>query len=132
MRTPLLCISISVWVLFTLACSGTMKGVDRYSGKRVYFDYHDEKFGSAQLQITMPDGEHFMGKLLEKPAARQSGQEYPAIEEFPGNSEALLFGDRGTEMRCRFRLSDRVVGFKSGGYGLCETSDGRVIDIFTR
>jgi hypothetical protein len=109
-----------------------MKGVDRYSGKRVYFDYQDEKFGSAQLQITMPDGEHFMGKLLDKPPARQSAKEYPAVEEFPGNTEALLFGDRGTEMRCKFRLSDRIMGFKSGGFGLCETSEGHVIDIFTR
>ena len=132
MRNTLLFICISAGVLLTPACSGTMKGVDRYSGKRVYFDYQDEKFGSAQLQITMPDGEHYMGSLLEKPAARRSGKEYPAIEEFPGNAEALLFGDRGSEMRCKFRLSDRVMGFKSGGYGLCETSDGRVIDIFTR
>ncbi|MGD2100152.1 MAG: hypothetical protein PVG35_21470 [Desulfobacterales bacterium] len=132
MKIALLCISISVCVLATLACSGTMKGVDRYSGKRVYFDYQDEKFGSAQLQITMPDGEHFMGKLLDKPPARQSAKEYPAVEEFPGNTEALLFGDRGTEMRCKFRLSDRIMGFKSGGFGLCETSEGHVIDIFTR
>ena len=132
MRMTLLCICISVWVLLTLACSGTMKGVDRYSGKRVYLDYQDEKFGSAQLQMTMPDGEHFTGKILEKPPARQSGKIYPAIEEFPGNAEALLLGDRGTEMRCKFRLSDRVMGFKSGGFGLCETSEGRIIDVFTR
>ena len=132
MKSIVMCISIFVWFIFTLACSGTIKGVDRYTGKRVYFDYQDEKFGSAQLQITMPDGEHFIGKLLEKPAARQSGQEYPAIEEFLGNAEALLFGDRGTEMRCKFRLSDRVMGFKSGGFGLCQTSEGHVIDIFAR
>ena len=132
MKSIVMCISIFVWIIFTLACSGTIKGVDRYTGKRVYFDYQDEKFGSAQLQITMPDGEHFIGKLLEKPAARQSGKEYPAIEEFLGNAEALLFGDRGTEMRCKFRLSDRVMGFKSGGFGLCQTSEGHVIDIFTR
>ena len=132
MKSTVMCISIFVWFIFTLACSGTIKGVDRYTGKRVYFDYQDEKFGSAQLQITMPNGEHFIGKLLEKPAARQSGKEYPAIEEFLGTAEALLFGDRGTEMRCKFRLSDRVMGFKSGGYGLCQTSEGHVIDIFTR
>jgi len=29
-------------------------------------------------------------------------------------------------------LSDTVLGFKGGGFGLCEISDGRVIDIFAR
>ena len=132
MRIPFLCFSVFLCVFYTLACSGTMKGIDRYSGKRVYFDYQGEKFGSAQIQITMPGGEHFMGKLLEEPMTSQSGQQYTVIDEFPGNTEALLFGDRGTEMRCKFRLSDKMMGFKSGGYGLCETSKGDVIDIFTR
>ncbi|MGD9120441.1 MAG: hypothetical protein PVG59_07135 [Desulfobacterales bacterium] len=132
MRIPFLCFSVSLCVFYTLACSGTMKGIDRYSGKRIMFDYQDEKFGSAQLQITMPDGEHFMGRLLEKQAPGQSGYQFPAVEEFPGNVEALLIGDRGTEMRCKFRLSDRLMGFKSGGFGLCQTSEGHVIDIFTR
>jgi hypothetical protein len=109
-----------------------MKGIDRYTGKRVYFEYQDEKFGSAQIQIKMPGGEHFTGKLLKEPMASPSGKEYTAIDEFPGNAAAVLYGDRGTEMRCKFRLSDKVLGFKSGGYGLCETSEGHVIDIFTR
>lgn len=132
MRRPCLWVTLLGLILIALACSGTMKGVDRYSGKRVFFDYEDEKFGFAQIQMTMPDGEHFMGKLLDKPIPRQSDNTYSAIDEFPGNAEALLFGDRGTEMRCKFRLSDRLMGFKSGGYGLCETSKGHLIDIFTR
>jgi len=43
-----------------------------------------------------------------------------------------LQGDRGSNMRCKFRLSDTIVGFRGGGYGLCETEDGRVIDMFLR
>lgn len=119
-----------------MACSGTMKGIDRYSGKRVFFAYTDEKFGSADLQVTMPDGERFVGRIVKEPAATDAtasqGKSYPALEEFPGNTEAFLLGDSGTNMKCKFRLSDTVLGFKSGGYGLCETSDGRVIDIFAR
>ncbi len=132
MRRHFLLIFIPLLVLVAVSCSGTLKGVDRYTGKRVYFAYEDEKFGSAQIQITMPGGEHFTGKLLAEPMAPQSGKEYPALYEFPGNAEAILHGDRGTEMRCKFRLSDTVIGFKSGGYGLCETSTGHVIDIFLR
>ena len=130
-RLFLLCF-ISALALAAMACSGTLKGVDRYTGKRVYFEYEDEKFGSAQIQIKMPGGEHFTGKLLDEPMASKTGKRYPALEEFPGDAEAVLYGDRGTEMRCRFRLSDKMMGFKSGGYGLCETSEGHVIDIFTR
>ena len=122
MRRQLLFILIPVLALALSACSG----------KRVFFEYEDEKFGSANIQITMPGGEHFMGKLLEEPMGPQADQGYTNIDEFPGNAEALLYGDRGTEMRCKFRLSDKMMGFKSGGYGLCETSKGDVIDIFTR
>lgn len=113
-----------------------MKGIDRYSGKRIQLAYEDEKFGSAGLQIQMPDGELFIGKLIEEPktilAGAPSDIEFPAVDEFRGNTEAFLFGDRGNYMKCRFRLSDTVVGFKSGGFGLCQTSKGRVIDIYTR
>lgn len=132
MKRQLGFILITALVIAAAACSGTMKGIDRYSGKRVFLEYEDEKFGSAKIHIVMPGGEKFSGKLLSEPMVGASGKEYPAINEFPGNAQALLFGDRGTEMRCKFRLSDKVMGFKSGGYGLCETSEGHVIDIFTR
>jgi hypothetical protein len=108
-----------------------MKGVDRYSGKRVYFSYEDDKFGSGEIQMTMPDGERFVGGIVDDPTV-ESSKGYPSVYEFPGNREAFLEGDRGGKMRCKFRLSDTIVGFKSGGYGLCETEDGRVIDMFPR
>ena len=136
MRKQVLFIFLTTMVFALMACSGTMKGIDRYSGKRVQLAYEHEKFGSAILQIEMPDGELFIGKLIEEPGATvagaPSGIEYPAVDEFRGNTEAFLFGDRGNYMKCKFRLSDTVLGFKSGGFGLCQTSDGRVIDIFTR
>jgi hypothetical protein len=136
MRRTLLLIILTTFIFALMACSGTMKGIDRYSGKRVYLAYEDEKFGSAELQVQMPDGELFIGKIIEEPMAATSnapsGKGYPAVDEFQGNTEAFLFGDRGNNMRCKFRLSDTMLGFKSGGFGLCETSDGRVIDIYTR
>jgi hypothetical protein len=120
----------------TMACSGTMKGIDRYSGKRIFFTYTDEKFGSAEIQVTLPDGERFVGRIVAESETSDttapSGKSYPTVDEFSGNTEAFLQGDRGNNMKCKFRLSDKVLGFKSGGFGLCETFDGRVIDIFTR
>lgn len=136
MRKPVLFIFLITMIFALMACSGTMKGIDRYTGKRIQLAYEDEKFGSAGLQIQMPDGELFIGKLIEEPMTTPSGApsdiEYPAVDEFRGNTEAFLFGDRGNYMKCRFRLSDTVLGFKSGGFGLCQTSKGRVIDIYTR
>lgn len=135
MRRPVLFI-LATLVIALLACSGTMKGIDRYSGQRVYLEYAEEKFGSAQLKIQMPDGELFIGKIMQEPTAATmntpSGKGYPAVDQFRGNTEAFLFGDRGNNMKCKFRLSDTIVGFKSGGFGLCETTDGRVVDIYTR
>lgn len=127
-------IRIIFWLLpvFTvISCGGTMKGIDRYSGKRVFFSYEDQKFGSGEIQMTMPDGERFIGKIVDEPAADES-KTYPDVSEFQGNTAIFLQGDRGGNMRCKFRLSDTILGFRGGGYGLCETSDGRVIDMFPR
>jgi len=136
MQKHSLLILLTIAALGPMACSGTMKGIDRYSGQRVFFSYTDEKFGSAEIQVTMPDGERFVGRIVEEPAATDAtapaSKSYPAVDEFPGNTEAFLKGDRGNDMKCKFRLSDKVLGFKGGGFGLCETFDGRVIDIFTR
>ena len=113
-----------------------MKGVDRYSGERVNFVYEDEKFGSAIIKVTMPDGERFTGKTLDRSMApgdsKLSSRRYLTVDKFPGQIAAFLTGDRGNNMKCKFKLSDTVLGFKAGGYGLCQTSDGRLIDIFTR
>jgi hypothetical protein len=136
MRKLSLLIVLTILTLGSLACSGTMKGIDRTSGRRVFLTYTDEKFGSAEIQVTMPDGERFVGRIVEEPETKDvtaaSGKSYPTVDEFPGDTEAYLQGDRGNDMKCKFRLSDKVLGFKGGGFGLCETFDGQVIDIFTR
>jgi hypothetical protein len=135
MKKQVLLIALTTLSFVSIGCSGTMKGIDRYSGKRVFFSYTGEKFGSAEIQVTMPDGERFVGSIVEAAApntAAPAGKSYPAVDEFIGNTAAFLQGDRGNNMKCKFRLSDKVLGFKGGGFGLCETYDGHVIDIFTR
>jgi hypothetical protein len=131
MKKHILAIFLPIWVIAVMACAGTMKGVDRHTGKRVYFSYEDAKFGSGEIQMTMPDGERFVGRIVDEASVDES-KEYPNVYQFPGNSTAFLEGDKGGKMRCKFRLSDTVVGYKGGGYGLCETADGRVIDMFPR
>jgi len=131
MKRQILVVGLLIWVMAVMACAGTMKGIDRYSGKRVYFSYEDPKFGSGEIKMTMPDGERFVGGIVDK-GTHDSSKGYPHVDEFPGNTEAFLQGDRGGKMRCKFKLSDTLVGFHGGGFGLCETEDGRVIDMFTR
>ena len=120
-------------VIAVMACGGTMKGIDRHTGKRVHFSYEDHNFGTGEIQMTMPNGERFTGGIIdESTAAADVGKGYSNVYEFPGNTDVLLQGDRGSKMRCKFRLSDKVLGFRGGGYGICETEDGRVIDMFPR
>jgi hypothetical protein len=57
MKKQVLLIALTTLSFVSIGCSGTMKGIDRYSGKRVFFSYTGEKFGSAEIQVTMPDGE---------------------------------------------------------------------------
>ena len=136
MRRPVQFFASIIVVLALMACSGTMKGVDRFTGERVYFAYEDEKFGLAHIKVIMPDGERFSGKTSDEPlqtsAMIASGKRYNMVDRFPGKIAAYLTGDRGTNMKCKFRLSDPVLGFKGGGFGLCQTSDDRLIDVFTR
>jgi hypothetical protein len=131
MKRQIRLMSLPILIFAVISCAGTMKGIDRYSGKRVHFSYEDQKFGSGEIQVTMPDGERFVGRIVDEPIADE-GKKYPDVYEFPGNTDIFLQGDRGRKMRCKFRLSDTMVGFKGGGYGLCETEDGHVIDMFPR
>ena len=131
MKIQIRLIGLLILIFTVIACAGTMKGIDRNSGKRIYLAYEDKKFGSGEIQMTMPDGERFVGGIVDE-ATIDSSKEYPSVYEFSGNTEAFLQGDRGGKMRCKFRLSDTLLGFKGGGHGLCQTDDGRVIDIFTR
>ena len=130
MKRQILVIFLPIWVIAVMACGGTMKGIDRYTGKRVHFAYEDQHFGTGEIQMTMPDGERFVGNIVDEP--EEAGKGYPNVYEFPGDTEVFLVGDKGTEMKCKFRLSDKVLGWRGGGYGICETEDGRVIDMFPR
>jgi hypothetical protein len=131
MKMQIRLIGVPILIFAVIACAGTMKGIDRNTGKRVYITYGDQNFGSGEIQMTMPDGERFVGGIVDEKTA-YSSREYPSVYEYPGNREAFLQGDRGGKMRCKFKLSDTLLGFKGGGHGLCQTEDGRVIDIFTR
>ena len=128
---------IAAFLLLMTACSGTMKGVVRKDARRVSFNYSDSRIGKAGVQVVMPEGEHFEGRVKKGTEGTRSNSSttissdrFEAVETFAGSADAVLSGNRGNIMKCRFHLTDIIIGFSSHGFGICQLSDGRVIDIF--
>ena len=128
---------MAIIVAVVTACSGTMQGIVRNDARRVAFNYSDSRIGTADVRVVMPEGEHFEGRVARGTDGTRSNSSttistvrFEAVETFNGNADAVLSGNRGNIMKCRFHLTDIIIGFSSGGFGICQLSDGRVIDIF--
>jgi hypothetical protein len=128
--------------LTSLGCAGSMKGVLRQGGIELPVSYSQPFSGTDTLQTVLPGGEHFSGEVVEYGSgtvrAAQAGSagsgaaqnRFEVVEDFEGNKEAVLYGDKGHTMICRFKVMDVITGFATGGYGICQVSDGRVIDLY--
>ena len=129
-------------------CSGMMNGMIRNDGTRVSIEY-EQGMDHDKLRVTMPDGETFTGKVVMVGAssgfmtgfgtasvdsssggyASGTGSTFGVVNTYTGSMQGVLFGDKGHTMRCKFQYADKSGFTTSGGVGVCETSDGRVIDI---
>lgn len=138
-------ISIISFLVITLILSGcestgTIKGVS--DGRGVQFEYQQGFLDNdGTLKVTMPDGEIYSGKFVQKTSSR-SGDEWK-IGESSGDdafnlissdtvfseAEAILIGNRGNTMKCMFKLSDPSSGIDGGGIGSCKTSLDKPIHI---
>ena len=132
-------IYVAMAIIFAVltACSGTMQGIVRNNARRVPFNYSDSRIGTANITVVLPEGEHFEGRVERgtdstraESDVTSSNVSYDAVQMFNGNADAVLAGNRGNIMQCRFHLTDIIIGFSSGGFGICQVADGRVIDIF--
>ena len=132
-------ILVAILLTVQLGCAGGMKGVVRRDAKRIEINYTDSRLGTGILQTVLSSGERFEGKIVR--IGWMGGQSEPAVsgsdptvfEEvqlFDGNAEATLASNKGNIMKCRFKVADSLIGLSSGGFGICEVTDGRVIDIF--
>ena len=135
-------------VLFLSGCAGTMDGMVRNNGDRVTISYQ-QGMEHDDLQVVMPDGETFKGKAVmvdrssgvgwgfggasatssTGASAYGTGSAFSVVETYTGSMQGVLFGDRKHTMRCKFQYADSSGFTTSGGVGLCEISDGRVIDV---
>ena len=129
---------LAILATVMMGCSGTMNGVIRRDAMRIDIIYSDSRVNNADLLVVMPNGERFEGKtevlnkakdMLEADPEDVSAH-FEVMQTFNGNVKANLTGSRGSEMRCRFKVADFLIGFNSGGFGLCQMDDGRVIDVF--
>jgi hypothetical protein len=125
----------------TMGCSGQMDGVIRRDAVRIAITYTDSRVAVANLMAVLPDGEQFQGKserldrtkeMMETNSTDTDGAagRFGALQTFHGNAMATLSGNRGNVIKCRFMLTDIILGFSGGGMGLCQVSDDRVIDVF--
>lgn len=132
-------ILVAILLTVQLGCAGSMKGVVRQDAKRIELTYTDSRLEKASLQTVLPGGERFEGKIVRigwmgtqsDPAVSDNeSTDFEDVQLFEGNAEATLTGNKGNLMKCRFKLADSIIGLSSGGFGICQVSDGRVIDIF--
>ena len=125
------------------ACSGTMKGMVQQGGGSVNFQFDETGIGHGNMRATLSDGETFKGRFADEASSgyvtgfdtEGTGativhkEAFEAVESYSGNVEAILFGNKGHTMRCKFRTDNSFRGLSSGGEGRCQISDGRVIDV---
>ena len=132
-------ILVAILLTVQLGCAGSMKGVVRRDAKRIEMTYTDSRLEKALLKTVLSGGERFEGKIVRigwmgaqsDPAVSDNeSTDFEDVQLFEGNAEATLTGNKGNLMKCRFKLADSIIGLSSGGFGLCQVSDGRVIDIF--
>jgi len=118
-----------------------MDGIIRSDADRIEIMYTDSRVAVAELIAVFPNGEQFRGKSEKFDRAREIletdnkktddvAAHFEALQTFPGNAKAMLTGSGGQTIKCRFKLADVIIGFSSGGFGICQVSDGRVIDVF--
>jgi len=125
------------------ACSGTMKGMVQQGGGSVNFQFEETGIGHGNLRATLSNGETFKGRFADEASSgfvtgfdtEGTGativhkEAFEAVQSYPANIEAILFGNKGHTMVCRFRADNSVRGLPGGGEGRCQISDGRVIDV---
>ena len=69
-----------------------------------------------------------LGALRARPGSADLSTSTTFRTNYSGKVVATLFGDRGTVMRCRFRLVNPSGGMQDGGTGECQLSTGGKLD----
>ena len=131
-------------LLFILVggCGGNMQGVIRGTGQPVTFSY--EQGVSSDSLTAVIDGEQFTGKAVMRGATSTFGTGFGTASSgsstanvstsifgstTTGDFVATMLGNRGSSLSCQLQYADSSGFTAAGGVGVCQHSDGRVIDI---
>ena len=124
------------------ACGGTMQGAVRGTGQPVTFAY-EQGMSSDSLTAEI-DGEAFAGKAVMRGASTTVGTAFGSAtagttsafgtstlfgSTSTGDFVAILLGSRGSSLSCQLQYADSSGFTTAGGVGVCQHSDGRLIDI---
>ena len=120
--------------------TGTIRGVSE--GRSVQMEYKQGFLeNDGILKVTMQNGEIFSGKFVQKSSSKSgdawkigesSGDDNLILSDsttVSSQAEAILIGNKGTTMKCKFQLSDPESGIDGGGIGSCRTSTGKMINM---
>lgn len=134
----IMCIGLSL----IAACGGTMQGVVRGTGQPVVFAY--EQGVSSDSLTAVIDGETFNGRAVMQGATTTVGTAFGNAafgtttgfatttlfgSTYTGEFVAVLLGSNGSTLNCQLQYADSSGFTTSGGVGLCQHSDGRLIDV---
>ena len=128
------------------------------AAQRVTLTYVTDRFDEGgRITGTLPSGEAFSGRFVQVTSTSAMDSIGPTLSSwgspiwndwgpfgetwiggpadvttfrtnYTGKVVATLFGDRGTVMRCRFRLVNPSGGMQDGGTGECQLSTGGKLD----
>jgi hypothetical protein len=119
-----------------------MQGVVRGTGQPVQFTY-EQGMDSDALRAVI-DGESFQGKAVMRGASTSFGTAFGTAysgtasafgtssiigSTYTGDFAATLLGSRGSSLSCQLQYADSSGFTPMGGVGVCQHSDGRIIDI---
>ncbi|NUH65524.1 hypothetical protein HTT03_09530 [Sulfitobacter sp. S0837] len=123
-------IAASALALTLSACSGNMQGMVRGTGEPVAFSY-EQGMSSDSLTATI-DQEVFVGKSVMRGSSTAIGNvglSTLVASSYTGDFVAKLLGNRGSTLSCELQYADSSGLTTAGGVGVCQHSDGRLIDI---
>lgn len=122
----------AIAIIFGLsACSGTMQGVTRGTGEAVQFSY--QQGVDSDMLTAVISGETFQGKAVQRGNRTMTATTWSGDSMFgtssTGDAVAVLIGSRGSSLSCQLQYADASGFTTSGGVGICQHSDKRVIDV---